>query len=174
MEFTNIEDIISKKKKERTLEEQKIFDKYKKSQWNKNYNSKKQTKQTKQHNFKQNSITDDISEISDNDDKNDNIDPELLEEYVQYRLELIKKEEEKPKQTQETKEDNNNTTYQESFLEQIARSTILQVTQMMVPVGLATIFGLYSNFTTQSANTSTAQSAQQQTLSDPFSGTLGG
>ena len=169
MEDSNIEYIIKKKKSERTEEEQRIFEKYKKSEWNKKYNSKK--KKEIQH-----IQSDDEEEIIELERKDDHITPEMIEEYVQFRLNKLK-EEEKIKPKEEPKTEQKTEPYQESFLEQIARTAAIQLTQLMIPVslaGLVQILSLYSGSTVQSKDISRAPSQPQQMPYDPFAGTLSG
>lgn len=167
----DIEQISKKKKRERTEEEQDFFIKYKK----KLHNEKQRMKKMVVHEInnieviqpepvkeapqpepvKEAPQPEPIKEEPVEEEDSEVISKEDVDEYVKYCLEF-----EREKLKSEIKQEVP-TSSEPSFLEQIARSAIMQMTNILVPVGLALTLnylptGMPSSVTGSVAPTSTS------------------
>ena len=180
----DIEQIIQKKKKERTEEEQAMFIKYKKKQHNEKQKIKKlETNSVELEPFIINEIDTEEPEQEpeikpepepepeqeqeqepeqeikpEPEPEPDLISKDDVDEYIKYCLEF-----EKEKLKNEIKQEVP-TSSEPSFLEQIARSAIMQMTNILVPLGLA----LTLNYLPAGIPSSAAGSVAHTSTSNPL------
>ena len=174
-------EIISKiKKRNRTDEQQKFFLESKKQHSNKKYYT--ETKEILQSDIKtvpiprKVSFVEEIQEVPNIPDteevkeekESEHITPEMLDAYLEYRLQLLSETKTETKPILKKDEDITKSVEQVSFLEQLTKTALNQALNVLIPVGLAMTLQYCSSITSTQGN----QQVLSQPRSDMFTGSL--